>query len=63
MIVKGARVYEKDGYYYHRDTLHKGDSAHLEVYDKRGKHKGKANIYTGELIPNTRDENKRLNIH
>ncbi len=36
--VKGARVWQRgDGTYIHRDTLHKGKGAELEVYDKRGK--------------------------
>lgn len=61
MIVKGARVYQKDDYFYHRDTFHKGNGAHLEVYDKKGKHIGEADIYAGKIIPNTRDKKKKLN--
>ncbi len=53
MQVKGARVYKKDGLLYHRDTLHKGRGAHLEVYNKQGKHLGIANPLTAELIPET----------
>ncbi|WP_446499811.1 RHS repeat-associated core domain-containing protein [Listeria cossartiae] len=58
--VKGATVYEKSGKFYHRDTLHKGGRAHLEVYDKKGKHLGEADPVTGEIIPNTADPTKRL---
>ncbi|EAF3115713.1 hypothetical protein CSI37_12370 [Listeria monocytogenes] len=58
--VKGATVYEKSGKFYHRDTLHKGERAHLEVYDKKGKHLGEADPVTGEIIPNTADSTKRL---
>lgn len=60
--MKGARVYKKGNYYYHRDTFHKGYGAHLEVYNKRGKHIGEADIYTGELIPNTEDKEKHLDL-
>lgn len=62
MTMKGARVYKKGNYYYHRDTFHKGYGAHLEVYNKRGKHIGEADIYTGELIPNTEDKEKHLDL-
>jgi hypothetical protein len=58
--VKGAVVYEKDGKFYHRDTLHKGKGSHLEVYDKLGNHLGEADSVTGEIIPGTRDKNKKL---
>ena len=60
--VKGARVYKKGKYYYHRDTLHGGKSAHLEVYDKRGKHIGKANPNTGEIIPNTAVSGRKIKL-
>ena len=53
--VKGSKVYQKGKYYYHRDTLHTGKSAHLEVYNKRGKHLGEADPKTGKLIPGTAD--------
>ena len=58
--VKGAKVYKRDGKYYHRDTMHKGKSSHLEVYNKRGEHLGEADPLTGELIPYTVDKTKRL---
>ncbi|WP_430603553.1 colicin E3/pyocin S6 family cytotoxin [Enterococcus sp. DIV0724b] len=58
--MKGAKVFEKDGKYYHRDTLHKGKGSHLEVYDKHGKHIGEADPKTGELKPGTADLNKKL---
>ena len=58
--VKGAKVYEKDGKYYHRDTLHKGKASHLEVYNKRGNHLGEADPKTGILKPGTADPTKTL---
>ncbi|WP_321386352.1 colicin E3/pyocin S6 family cytotoxin [uncultured Enterococcus sp.] len=58
--VKGAVVYEKDGKSYHRDTLHKGKGAHLEVYDKARNHLGEADPKTGEIIPGTQDKKKKL---
>ena len=60
--VKGAKVYQKGKYYYHRDTLHTGKSAHLEVYNKRGKHLGEADPKTGKLIPGTADPKKRIEL-
>lgn len=58
--VKGARVYKKDGKFYHRDTLHKGEGAHLEVYNKNGQHIGIADPLTGELIPDTAIKGRTL---
>ena len=60
--VKGAKIYKKNNLYYHRDTFHTGNSAHLEVYNKRGIHIGKANPTTGEIIANTADKTKKINI-
>ena len=60
--VKGAQVYKKGDNYYHRDTFHKGEGSHIEVYDKRGNHLGEADVLTGELIPGTRDPNKSINV-
>ncbi|MEG1411367.1 MAG: polymorphic toxin-type HINT domain-containing protein [Terrisporobacter sp.] len=60
--VKGAKVYKKGKYYYHRDTLHKGKSAHLEVYSKRGKHLGEADPKTGKLKPGTADPKKTIKL-
>ena len=60
--VKGAKVYQKGKYYYHRDTLHTGKSAHLEVYNKRGKHLGEADPKIGKLIPGTADPKKRIEL-
>lgn len=59
---KGARVYEKDGMYYCRDTFHTGESAHLEVFDRFGNHVGEANPVTGEIISGTADAAKHLYI-
>ena len=60
--VKGAQVYTKDNLFYHRDTLHRGKGAHLEVYNKQGIHLGEADPITGQLIKNTADKNKKLNL-
>lgn len=60
--VKGAQVYKKDDKYYYRDTLHKGEASHLEVFDKRGNHIGEANPQTGQLIPGTADPTKKINV-
>ncbi|GAB4211024.1 MAG: hypothetical protein OHK0022_45080 [Roseiflexaceae bacterium] len=49
--VKGAVVYRGgDGNYYHRDTLHTGPIAEIEVYDAQGVHIGTKNPVTGEWI-------------
>jgi hypothetical protein len=58
--VKGAQVYTKDSLFYHRDTLHKGKRAHLEVYNKKGLHLGEADVISGQLIPGTADKTKHL---
>jgi hypothetical protein len=58
--VKGARVYIKDNLFYHRDTFHTGQSAHLEVYNKRGIHLGEADIFTGIIRADTADKTKTL---
>ena len=60
--VKGATVYSKGDFLYHRDTFHRGKGAHLEVYTQQGKHLGEADIFTGKLIPDTLDKTKRLII-
>lgn len=57
-----ARIYEKGGLYYYRDQLHKGKSAHLEVFHKNGTHIGKADPLTGNILPGTADRSKRVNI-
>ena len=41
------------------DNLHFGDAAHLEVFDKRGRHLGEAHL-DGQMIPGTKDPNKSL---
>ena len=58
--VKGAQVYKNGDKFYHRDTFHKGKGAHLEVYNKKGKHLGEADPITGYLIENTADKTKKL---
>ena len=60
---KGANVYKgKDGNYYYRDTLHAGKSAHLEVFNKTGKHIGEADVKTGIIDYSKADPTKRLNV-
>ncbi|SDW78032.1 Protein of unknown function [Marininema mesophilum] len=51
--MKGAQVYKKGKFFYHRDTLHRGEGAHLEIYNSQGIHMGKGDPLTGELIPGT----------
>lgn len=60
--IKGATIYKKANRFYHRDTFHTGQAAHLEVYDMRGSHLGEANPLTGELYSGTADPNKRLRL-
>ena len=61
--VKGAKVYKgKDGNYYYRDTLHSGERAHLEVFNKRGVHLGEADPLTGRLISGTSDPTKHFKV-
>ncbi len=57
-----AKIYEKNGNYYYRDTLHTGKGAHIEVFNKSGKHLGEANPISGELLSGTADPKKRLNL-
>ncbi|OPX42613.1 cytotoxic [Ruminiclostridium hungatei] len=60
---KGATIYKgKDGNYYHRDTLHKGKGAELEVYDSQGKHIGTAEPLTGKLRPGTAVAGRKIKI-
>ena len=60
--MKGAQVYKKGDHYYYRDTYHRGESSHLEVFDKRGNHLGEADPSTGIIRPGTADPSKRLNL-
>ena len=60
--IKGAQVYKKGEQYYYRDTFHKGKAAHLEVFNKRGIHIGEADPLTGNIIPNTADPSKIINL-
>jgi hypothetical protein len=60
--VKGAAIYKKGDRYYHRDTLHKGKGAHLEVYNSRGQHIGEAHPLNGELIPNTVNKTRKIDL-
>ena len=59
---QGAKIYTKNGKFYHRDNFHRGEASHLEVYNKHGKHLGEADINTGEIIPGTADPNKKLKL-
>ena len=60
--VKGAKVYKKGDRYFYRDTFHTGESAHLEVFNKRGIHLGEVDPVTGVLRPGTADLSKILNV-
>jgi hypothetical protein len=60
--VKGAQIYKKNQQFYHRDTLHRGKGAHLEVYNKNGKHLGEADPVSGQLIKKTQDKTKKLTL-
>ncbi len=59
----GNKVYQgRDGNYYYRDTFHKGNGEHLEVFDKRGNHLGEADPLTGLLKKGTADPKKHLKL-
>jgi hypothetical protein len=60
--VKGAQLYTHKGRYYHLDTFHTGESAHLEVYNGKGIHLGEADPNTGQIMPGTADLTKSINI-
>ena len=60
ILNQGAKVYEKDGYYFCRDNSHAGYSAHLEVFDKFGNHIGEADPQTGEIDRSKADPKKHL---
>jgi hypothetical protein len=55
MFVQGRRVYQDNlsRNYYYVDNLHYGVSAHLEVFDRRKRHLGKAKT-DGTLIPGSK---------
>ncbi|MEE1431834.1 MAG: RHS repeat-associated core domain-containing protein, partial [Clostridia bacterium] len=59
---KDAAIYKKGDKYYYRDTFHKGEAAHLEVFDKRGKHLGEADIGTGKIKEGTADPKKTISL-
>jgi hypothetical protein len=60
----GAKVYKSlsNDRFYHRDTFHTGEGAHLEVYDARKNHLGIADPILGELIPDTAILGRKLRI-
>jgi len=59
-LFQGRRIYRnrlnKDLLYV--DNLHVGAAAHLEVFDKFRRHRGKGNFLDGSLMPGTRDAKK-----
>jgi len=57
-----ATVYKKDKYFYCRDQKHKSAGAHLEVFNKRGKHVGTANPLTGIIDFNKAVPGRTLNL-
>lgn len=58
---QGRRIYQEltTGRFWYADNEHTGGSAHLEVFDKRGKHIGEAGL-EGDLIPNTRVKGRSI---
>lgn len=56
--IKGANVYKKGNNNYYRDTLHKGKRAHVEVFDRTGRHLGEADPITGRIRPGSIDPSK-----
>ncbi|SMN17525.1 probable hemagglutinin-related protein [uncultured Candidatus Thioglobus sp.] len=61
--IKNGTVYKgKDGKYYHKDTLHRGKGAELEVYNKFGKHIGIANPKTGKIDFSKVKKGRRINV-
>ena len=42
--------------------MHVGEKAHIEVFNKAGKHIGEANPLTGEIIKGTADTSKTLKL-
>ena len=61
--VQGRQVYRHltSGRYYYVDNLHHGAAAHLEVFSKRGRHEGEADL-DGNLKPNTKDRKKQIDV-
>lgn len=61
LLVQGRQVYRHrtSQKLYYIDNMHAGTSAHLEVFDKRGKcHLGEADL-EGRMIPGTEDKTKK----
>jgi hypothetical protein len=60
---KGATIYKKDKRHFHRDTLHEGKSAHIEVYNKTGKkHLGEMNPTSGQINYQKADPTKSIKL-
>ena len=56
----GASIYkDADGNYYYKDKFHTGKAAHIEIFNKNGKHLGEMKP-DGELISNSADPKKIL---
>jgi hypothetical protein len=62
-IFQGRNIYveRETCTYWYIDNLHIGKASHFEVFDKRGKHIGEANL-NGDIDISKRDPNKKLKI-
>ena len=62
-IVKGATVFRApDGTYQHRDTLHRGKAAEIEVYDKNGKHLYAKCPHCGAPKPGSTHKERKIKV-
>lgn len=68
-INAGERVYKelKTGYIWYKDSYHderkhSQTNPHYEVFNKKGKHVGEANVIDGEIDKSKKDENKEYKI-
>jgi len=62
-LVHGRRVYRHKtrGHLLYVDNLHAGARAHLEVFDKRGRHLGEASL-AGQLDTRKKEEGRRIKV-
>ncbi len=58
---KGRRIYQEvlTKRFFYVDSLHFGPKAHIEVFDKRGKHLGEADL-DGKLMPHTKKRGRTI---
>jgi hypothetical protein len=58
--VKGANVFVRGGSLVHRDTLHVGKAAEIEVYDSTGnKHQGAMCAHCGTMKPDSKKKGRK----